>query len=306
MISENNNENLSGDWESPVCLFCGKSVTNIFPEGDYRLNLVPPAHVVRCPDCGLTFLCPRPGGLSRRALLKGDVPQQLSAYDNRSANYAKVNENRSSLFTGRIDRIKNIAGIKSVGQKPITILDVGASGGTFLKVSGEKGFNSFGIEPSNAAFYNKDNNKLVQSMSENIPFPNGTFDVVHAHHVIEHLHNPLKACLEIYRTLKPGGLFFLEVPNQFDNIMFIRDSLLHRLKQRKRNIRSIHHLYFFSRNTIEQLLAFSGFEQIKIKDYYSWKSRGWRFPLSVLTRFAGIFWGGGDLIQAWGLKRFKE
>ena len=45
-----------------------------------------------------------------------------------------------------------------------------------------------------------------------IPFPENTFDVVLCNHVLEHVHDDIKAMSEINRVLKPGGFSILQVP----------------------------------------------------------------------------------------------
>lgn len=45
-----------------------------------------------------------------------------------------------------------------------------------------------------------------------IPFPSGTFDVVVANHVMEHVADDRVAADEIHRVLKPGGIAILQTP----------------------------------------------------------------------------------------------
>jgi ubiquinone/menaquinone biosynthesis C-methylase UbiE len=46
-----------------------------------------------------------------------------------------------------------------------------------------------------------------------VPFPDESFDAVFAHAVFEHLKDPLRACQELKRVLKPGGLLALRSPD---------------------------------------------------------------------------------------------
>jgi SAM-dependent methyltransferase len=39
-----------------------------------------------------------------------------------------------------------------------------------------------------------------------LPFPDGTFDVVHAHQVLQHVADPVRALIEMRRVCRPGGL----------------------------------------------------------------------------------------------------
>ncbi len=45
------------------------------------------------------------------------------------------------------------------------------------------------------------------------PFPAGSFDLVVASEVIEHLENPRAMCRELWRILKTGGLAIISTPN---------------------------------------------------------------------------------------------
>ncbi|MFQ3213421.1 MAG: SAM-dependent methyltransferase [Marivirga sp.] len=45
-----------------------------------------------------------------------------------------------------------------------------------------------------------------------IPFPENTFDVTFCNHVMEHVHDDLRAMRELYRVLKPGGWGIIQVP----------------------------------------------------------------------------------------------
>ena len=51
---------------------------------------------------------------------------------------------------------------------------------------------------------------------EEIPYPDNSFDLVFASHVLEYVKNDKKAINEIKRVLRPGGLAFLPVPMLHD------------------------------------------------------------------------------------------
>src|SRR3989338_6562967 len=46
----------------------------------------------------------------------------------------------------------------------------------------------------------------------NLPFSDNSQDAIICIAVLEHVENPIKACGEIYRVLKPGGYCFIYVP----------------------------------------------------------------------------------------------
>lgn len=46
----------------------------------------------------------------------------------------------------------------------------------------------------------------------NLPFGDGTYDIVLNTQVLEHVRDPGKVCMELARVLRPGGLLFLTTP----------------------------------------------------------------------------------------------
>ncbi len=53
---------------------------------------------------------------------------------------------------------------------------------------------------------------MLQMDLTDIPFPEASFDVIYASHVLEHVPDDRKAMAELYRVLKPGGWAVLLVP----------------------------------------------------------------------------------------------
>lgn len=292
-------------FESPLCAICRVRETEGFRWGDFHLNLHPPLQISRCCRCGLLFMSPRPARDMRFSLMRGVVPVSLQVYTDMPADYTtnSASERRRKVFERRLDRLGEILQINKNGMIP-NLLDVGASSGTFVHLARSLGWKAEGIEPSLSGIQSAVANglALTRGLAESLPYESDAFDIIHSHHVLEHLADPGFAMAEFHRVLKPGGLVFVEVPNQFDNISFFRDKILRRISQRKRDIYSIHHLWFFSRSTLPMLLRSAGFKNIRVEDFYLAPIRGWRAPFIILTRMAGIFVYGGSLLRAYGWK----
>ena len=47
--------------------------------------------------------------------------------------------------------------------------------------------------------------EVVEKWGESLPFPDASFDVIHARQVLHHAHNLGQFCAELFRVLKPGG-----------------------------------------------------------------------------------------------------
>lgn len=55
---------------------------------------------------------------------------------------------------------------------------------------------------------------IVNAAGEGLPFPNGYFDLILSHEVIEHVADDRQAVREMVRVLKPGGRIVLFCPNR--------------------------------------------------------------------------------------------
>lgn len=54
----------------------------------------------------------------------------------------------------------------------------------------------------------------IVAPGDEIPVPDGSQDFVVSSHVLEHFTNPVKALLEWYRVVRPGGTIFMIVPHR--------------------------------------------------------------------------------------------
>jgi SAM-dependent methyltransferase len=289
------------NFEVPACTLTGKVNHKTFKWGNYHLNLVPPIEVAKCRETGMLYLCPRPNRKNRELMLQGVVPAPLSEYGKKGYNYGSVEELRINDFEKRIEVFNKIFSDRSSPS----LLDVGTSGGAFLDVAAKKGWSVKGIEPfvDDVKKCQAKGHDVIVGLAENLPYADNSFDVVHTSHVFEHLENPLAAAKEANRVLKPGGLLFIEVPNQLDNFGFRRDMLFRNVSQRKRGITSIHHLWFFGRKTLSLLLKTSGFSDVVIRNAFTPPAKGWRYPFSLMSHILGNLFYGSYIIRGYAFKK---
>lgn len=73
-----------------------------------------------------------------------------------------------------------------------------------------------GVDPDEAVFLNPylDEAKLLPLPSGEIPFDDGSFDIVYCTNVMEHVETPEATFKEVARVLKPGGIFIAKTPNK--------------------------------------------------------------------------------------------
>jgi 2-polyprenyl-3-methyl-5-hydroxy-6-metoxy-1,4-benzoquinol methylase len=134
------------------------------------------------------------------------------------------------------------------------VLDVGCATGALLQRLREQGWTVTGIElcgPS--AKYARDVRGLnvLNSTLEDAHFPDLSFDVVLASHLIEHLNDPRSFVQESHRILRDGGYLFVTTPNS--------DGFQARLFGSRWRSAIFDHLYLFSKKTLGRLLREQGF-----------------------------------------------
>jgi len=59
---------------------------------------------------------------------------------------------------------------------------------------------------------------VIADLNHSLPFADDSFDEVRAIHLIEHLHDVMKALAEIHRVTRPGGTLYLVTPHYTDFI----------------------------------------------------------------------------------------
>jgi len=165
--------------------------------------------------------------------VKGDgLAVHFEGFDGKKDEYCPYTQTSKNYDDTRKPLGLNIAiGSMALIGKPLheqRLLDIGCGTGTFLK-SMEKivGF-SAGVEYNDGmieqakALLGYDKERLVQGSADSLPFPDASFDVCTMNQVIHHFPMDngyafnLKAFQEVYRVLKPGGIFVLNtsIPEQ--------------------------------------------------------------------------------------------
>jgi SAM-dependent methyltransferase len=112
----------------------------------------------------------------------------------------------------RLRMILDAAGGRMQGR----VLDNGTGVGMFVQHLAPYAGEVFGLEFD---FYRlrearKASSHLLSAASENLPFPEASFDVILSHEVLEHVRDDRRVVSEMVRTLRPGGRMIVFVPNR--------------------------------------------------------------------------------------------
>ncbi len=108
------------------------------------------------------------------------------------------------------------------GYRGRDVLDVGCGAGTDLVRFARGGATVTGVDIAASAIDLAKQNVAQQGIAadlrvadgERLPFPDGTFDVVFAHGVVQYTHDPRALVRECHRVLRPGGEAIFQVYNR--------------------------------------------------------------------------------------------
>lgn len=103
------------------------------------------------------------------------------------------------------------------------VLDIGCGDAGVLIALAESGANASGVELSEdslrrARVRSREHGvhvSLAKAVAEDLPFPDGSFDLVLLDNVLEHVSDRERTLREIRRVLRPGGLLYMVTPKPF-------------------------------------------------------------------------------------------
>lgn len=274
------------DWETEevvTCDLCGsRDHTVLVAHATDRFFRLPGRFAwLRCADCGLARLSPRPTAAS---LGRYYPPYEYSAYQQATG----VPGAADRRFSGHRDALR-AAILRTRGYPTAALpawarlvparlptwlvrhaaygsdgfpdwapggraLDLGCGNGVFLDRIRRHGWQVVGVDTSAAAARAARRQFGIEvhvGALEHAQLEGESFDFVHMSHVIEHLVHPLLTLSHVASLLRPGGRIYVETPN-IDSLAF-RWS-----RERWFPLETPRHLWLFSRPTLQHALAQCG------------------------------------------------
>lgn len=154
--------------------------------------------LVRCPSCELVWLQDPP------------APEQMG--EHYGADYDRSVAAAGDSPERWRGRVRTIAQYKRSGA----LLDLGCSSGGFLQAMAGPSWKLHGIEMSESVARKAEAASGAQVFVGDIldaPWAPASFDVITCFHVFEHLYEPQAVLQKVAEWLRPGGIFYLMVPN---------------------------------------------------------------------------------------------
>ena len=122
-------------------------------------------------------------------------------------------------------KLTRVARVADLPKRP-RILELGSASGGRVIAFQRLGCDCVGVEPNLTALKNAEMLfdrvglplAVREGRAEEIPFPDDEFDMVHANSVVEHIPNLDIGLAEIYRVLRPGGVFWFNAASSMSPI----------------------------------------------------------------------------------------
>ena len=214
--------------EKPVtdaCPVCGSAACHDFTGSDLMFGRPGSYDYGQCNQCGAVFQTPMPDVDQIAGFYPDDYEQYqpersrplkniekgalraVHGYDHLDVAGKYILAGR---FLGRI-KYRNTPPFRSGRQA----LDIGCGNGKFLVKLQALGWEVQGVEFNEHAVEVCRNNdlKVFHGDLHAAGFPDASFDMIAARHLIEHLPDPNSFMSEVARILRPGGYFYIRTPN---------------------------------------------------------------------------------------------
>jgi 2-polyprenyl-3-methyl-5-hydroxy-6-metoxy-1,4-benzoquinol methylase len=252
--------------------------------------------IVRCQTCGLLYPQPRP------------EPRDLSHYRDADAYFRR--EDHTVAVAAHVETLRQAARVLGATGR---LLDIGCGLGESLVAARESGWEARGIEPS-AEFARQAveaHGVDVRCVTiEDADEPSDHYDLVLLSGVLEHVDDPMLLLRQSQRVLTPGGLVFIDVPNERSLVQHASRLVL---RARGRNWTTAlsptfapFHVVGFSPRSLRFALRRVGLQPRSLRTYpLSYEGVGsgsLARVLALVERVAGAAHGASGLV-AWAAKR---
>jgi 2-polyprenyl-3-methyl-5-hydroxy-6-metoxy-1,4-benzoquinol methylase len=173
--------------------------------------------VHRCEACSFEYIAPRPTPQETAGFydIGGYYTQSLDAAPTQAPSglLSRLRNHLAWRFDRSDDMIDVITRRLPRGAQ---VVDIGSGDGSQIVLLSQRGFRMTGVErDTRSVSLQGEHAQVFEGSAEALPqqLPRGSFDAVMFKQVLEHLVEPVHALRNAAQLLKPGGVMFVEVPN---------------------------------------------------------------------------------------------
>jgi hypothetical protein len=223
-----------------------------------------------CAGCGVYFSHPLP-----------DSDELLAAYDGApDDNFVSQNEFRYKTFKKSFLKFSKAAGLS---PDKVSVTDIGAAGGVFLKVMKDLGYPARGLEASSwLAKFGRETYEvdLMQGDIRDFVPSRDKLDIITYWDVLEHLANPQSDLRILTPKLKSKSVVLVSLPST--------DSLSFKILGWRWPMHLDVHLFYFNKKSLTRLFESLGFKLIYASRYPQQLSLGYLMLRVTLIFFPFI------------------
>ena len=208
--------------------------------------------LLRCGGCGMRWYHPTP--------TVAELKDLYAAQEYVAAEYFTLEDDLQTNHYRHMLQAANTAARRFNGG---SVLEIGPGVGHFLEFCASRGLRVEAIEfsqPLAHGLREKFGCAVREEPLEECGLPDGSFQVVAAFDLLEHVRDPMALLREIWRVLASDGLLFLSTVST-DNVLDRVGALLHRvgLSGPLAKLHPPYHLYYFNKLAIKRYIGQSGF-----------------------------------------------
>ncbi|MBU0569137.1 methyltransferase domain-containing protein [bacterium] len=230
------------------------------PQGQIELEYLKGAEYIldECHNCGMTYQKEIPNDFLMNKLYEEWIDSQ-KVFDQYEQSH------NLDYYSGYAREIMMLIKYFNTVPKQLKFFDFGMGWGNWCQMAKAFGCDSYGTELSEARIeYAKSNGIKVISW---IKIPNHSFDFINTDQVFEHIPDPLKTLYHLKKSLKPGGLIRISVPNGCDIKRKLRIMDWTAPKGSKNSLNSVaplEHINCFNHSSIIRMADMAGFRLMEI------------------------------------------
>lgn len=235
----------------PVCK--SKDFKEVFKAKDYTVSQEL-FSVQHCSSCTHRFTSPVPDQASIGPYYKSE------AYISHTNTKQGFISSLYQMVRKRTMKSKQVLVCTKVGKAKGDLLDIGSGAGAFLSTMKIAGWNVLGLEPDPdaRAVAQRDFGVEAKPIELLMQLDEEQYDAVTMWHVLEHVHELDAYIIQIKKILRPGGRWFVAVPNYTS-----KDAEIYGNGWAAYDVPR--HLYHFSPDSMKRMLELNGLKLLEMK-----------------------------------------